>query len=581
VLDGLEATFGVPLVEAYGMTEAAHQMASNPLPPDSRQPGTVGRAAGPEIAVLDPDGRVLSPGEIGEVAVRGSNVFAGYEANPEANDAAFSNGWFRTGDEGALDDEGYLTLRGRLKEIINRGGEKISPLEIDDALLRHPAVRQAVTFSMDDPLLGEEVAAAVVVAPGSAAGERELQDFVAEQLAPFKVPRRIVVVDEIPKGPTGKVQRIGLADQLGVGATGTTGERDDRPPYGFLENELVAIWQSVLGIPGLSVADDFFALGGDSILGAEAVARIRELVGDHDLPLTSIVRAPTPAAMAHEIFAGIGVGTSGIVPLQAFGTRTPLFLVHPGDGDVLAYPVLARLLGPDQPSYALRARGIDDGRSTPSSLPELAAEYVEAVRLVQPHGPYALGGFCLGGPIAAEMAAQLAAAGEETAALILLDPRFRRPVGLRYAAWLAGRRARQGRLTAAVANRLGRRSKESPARALGEKTACHADLARIREDHRPRPVDVPATVVLSDGFEDYELPDWYLRTVIPRPRRWERVGGEHGRLLLPPRVHEVAREIRAALAEALPQSQPSGAARSGAAPSAKGIRAGSTSGSGS
>jgi hypothetical protein len=159
------------------------------------------------------------------------------------------------------------------------------------------------------------------------------------------------------------VQRIGLADQLGVGATGTTGERDDRPPYGFLENELVAIWQSVLGIPGLSVADDFFALGGDSILGAEAVARIRELVGDHDLPLTSIVRAPTPAAMAHEIFAGIGVGTSGIVPLQAFGTRTPLFLVHPGDGDVLAYPVLARLLGPDQPSYALRARGIDDGRS--------------------------------------------------------------------------------------------------------------------------------------------------------------------------------------------------------------------------
>ena len=394
--------------------------------------------------MLDADGRVLGQGEIGEVAVRGPNVFAGYEANPEANDAAFSNGWFRTGDEGSLDDEGYLTLRGRLKEIINRGGEKISPLEIDDALLRHPAVRQAVTFAMDDPLLGEEVAAAVVVDPSPAAGERELQDFVAQQLAPFKVPRRIVVVDEIPKGPTGKVQRIGLAERLGVAATGT-GERDDRPPYGFLENELVAIWQSVLGIPDLGVADDFFALGGDSILGAEAVARIRELVGDHDLPLTSIVRAPTPAAMAHEVFAGIGVGRSGIVPLQASGTRTPLFLVHPGDGDVLAYPVLARLLGPDQPSYALRAQGIDDGRAMPSSLPELAAEYVEAVREVQPHGPYALGGFCLGGPIAAEMAAQLAAAGEETAALILLDPRFRRPGGLRYSAWLAGRRARQGR----------------------------------------------------------------------------------------------------------------------------------------
>ncbi len=581
VLDGLEATFGVPVVEAYGMTEAAHQMASNPLPPGIRKPSTVGRASGPEIAVLDADGRVLGQGEIGEVAVRGPNVFAGYEANPEANDAAFSNGWFRTGDEGSLDDEGYLTLRGRLKEIINRGGEKISPLEIDDALLRHPAVRQAVTFSMDDPLLGEEVAAAVVVDPGLAAGERELQDFVAQQLAPFKVPRHIVVVDEIPKGPTGKVQRIGLAERLGVAATGTTGERDDRPPYGFLEHELVAIWQSVLGIPGLGVADDFFALGGDSILGAEAVARIRELVGDHDLPLTSIVRAPTPAAMAHEIFAGIGVGRSGIVPLQASGTRTPLFLVHPGDGDVLAYPVLARLLGPDQPSYALRAHGIDDGRATPSSMPELAAEYVEAVREVQPHGPYALGGFCLGGPIAAEMANQLAAAGEETAALILLDPRFPRPGGLRYSAWLAGRRARQGHLTAAIAKRLGRRSTGSPARDPGEKTACHVDLARIREGYRPRPADVPATVVLSDGFEDYELPDWYLRTVIPRPRRWERVGGEHGRLLLPPRVHEVAREIRFALAEALPQSLPGGTARGGAAPSATDLRAGSTSGSGS
>jgi acyl-CoA synthetase (AMP-forming)/AMP-acid ligase II/thioesterase domain-containing protein len=578
VLEGLERTFGVPVLEAYGMTEAAHQMASNPLPPGVRKPGTVGRTAGPEIAVLDPGGRVLSPGEIGEVAVRGPNVFAGYEGSPGANEAAFSNGWFRTGDEGSLDDEGYLTLRGRLKEIINRGGEKISPLEIDDVLLRHPAVRQAVTFSMDDPLLGEEVAAAVVVGPESAAGERELQDFVAQQLAPFKVPRRIVVVYEIPKGPTGKVQRIGLAEHLGVRGKETAVTPDRRPPYGFLEHELVGIWESVLGLPGLGVADDFFALGGDSILGAEAVARIRELVDDPDLPLTSIVRAPTPAAMAHEIFAGIGLGTSGIVPLQASGTRTPLFLVHPGDGDVLAYPVLARLLGPDQPSYALRARGIDDGRPTPASLSELAAEYVAAVRRVQPHGPYVLGGFCLGGPIAAEMTGQLAAAGEQTAALILLDPRFRRPEGLRYSVWLAGRRARQGRLTAAVAKRLARR--DAPPRDLGEKAACHAGLARIRENHLPRPVNAPATVVLSDGFEDYELPDWYLRTVIRRPRRWRRVGGEHGRLLLPPLVHEVAREVRGALDEALPPSRPGGAAPGGAAPPEASLTAGSTSGSG-
>src|SRR5262245_42157492 len=353
VLEGLEAAFEAPVIEAYGMTEAAHQMASNPLPPDTRKPGTVGRPVGLEIAILDHAGNPLPVETVGEVAIRGANVFSGYEANPEANEAAFTNGWFRTGDEGSLDGDGYLTLRGRIKEIINRAGEKISPLEVDEALLRHAAVEQAVTFAMDDPLLGEDVAAAVVLAPDVAADERALQDFVAGQLAPFKVPRRILVVDEIPKGPTGKVQRIGLAERLDVPPV--VSRVESPTPYGFLEHDLVEIWESVLDLRGLGVTDDFFALGGDSLLGAEAVARIRNLVGDPDLPLMAIVRAPTPAAMAGEIFAGIGAGRSGVIPLQPAGTRAPLFLVHPGDGDVLCYPILARLLGPDQPSYALRA----------------------------------------------------------------------------------------------------------------------------------------------------------------------------------------------------------------------------------
>ena len=551
VLDGLEETFGAPVIEAYGMTEAAHQMASNPLPPATRKPGTVGPAAGPDLAVLDRDGRTLAPGEVGEVAIRGTNVFAGYEANPQANADAFSSGWFRTGDEGSLDGDGYLTLRGRIKEIINRGGEKISPLEVDDALLRHAAVAQAVTFPIPDGRLGDEVAAAVVVAENSAADERALQDFVAQQLAPFKVPRRIFVVEDIPKGPTGKLQRIGLAERLGIEEHGT--KEESREPWGFLEGDLLAIWESVLEHPGLGVADDFFALGGDSILGAEAVARIRDLVGDPDLPLTSIVRAPTPAAMAHEVFAGVGVGCSGAVPLQTSGTRTPLFLVHPGDGDVLAYPVLARLLGPDQPSYGLRARGVDDGLAPPSTLAEMAADYVDAVRRVQPRGPYALGGFCLGGPVAVAMAARLAAAGEETAALILLDPRFPRPAGLRYAAWLAGRRARQGRLAGAVARRLSGRRAWTPTGSVQEGTSsCLVALARIRESYEPRPTDVPATVVLSRGFDAYELPEWYIRTIVRRPRRWVRVEGAHSRLLLPPLVETVAGEIRAALDDALP-----------------------------
>jgi acyl-CoA synthetase (AMP-forming)/AMP-acid ligase II/thioesterase domain-containing protein len=550
VLKGLEAAFGVPVIEAYGMTEAAHQMASNPLPPEERRPGSVGQAAGPEIAILDESGRLLAPGEVGEVAIRGANVFSGYEANPEANAVAFSDGWFRTGDEGLLDDDGYLTLRGRIKEIINRGGEKISPIEVDDALLRHDAVDQAVTFAMEDPRLGEEVAAAVVLAPASDANERTLQDFVGAQLAPYKVPRRIVFVDEIPKGPTGKVQRIGLAERLGVSPNGTAGVM--REPYRFLESELIAVWESVLDLHDLSVNDDFFALGGDSILGAEAVARVRDLVGDPSIPLVSIVRAPTPAAMAFEVFAGLGAGSTGVVPLLASGSRTPLFLVHAGDGEVLAYPVLARRLGPDQPSYGLRARGIDDGTSTQSSVVEMAAEYVADIRRMRPHGPYVLGGFCLGGTIALEMASQLHASGEEVEMLVLLDPRFPRPKGLRYALWLATRRARQGQFVQAVGRRLTRRFRRS-ASTVAETTETAnimTTLSHIRESYEPNPSSVPAAVFLSDGFDDYDLPTWYVRSIVRRPRRWRRLRGEHVGLLLPPNVDVVASEIRAVLDEA-------------------------------
>ena len=212
----LEKTFGVPVIESYGMTEAAHQMASNPLPPRPRKPGSVGIAAGPEVAILDGDGEVLGVGEVGEVSIRGPNVTLGYEANPEANAKAFTNGWFRTGDQGLLDEDGYLRLTGRLKELINRGGEKISPLEVDEVLMVHPAVAQVVTFGIPHEKLGEEVGAAVVLREGQTATERELRDFAATRLADFKVPRKIVLLSEIPKGATGKLQRIGLASKLGL-----------------------------------------------------------------------------------------------------------------------------------------------------------------------------------------------------------------------------------------------------------------------------------------------------------------------------------------------------------------------------
>jgi acyl-CoA synthetase (AMP-forming)/AMP-acid ligase II len=216
VMRQLEDAFGCPVIEAYGMTEASHQMASNPLPPGRRKPGTVGLAAGPEIGIMGPDGALLDRGEIGEVVIRGANVTAGYANDPGANADAFAHGWFRTGDQGVLDADGYLSLTGRLKEIINRGGEKIAPREVDDVLMDHPAVAQVVTFALPHDKLGEEVAAAIVLREGQDASEQELRSFVTARLADFKVPRRIVFLPKIPTGAIGKLQRIGLAQRLGL-----------------------------------------------------------------------------------------------------------------------------------------------------------------------------------------------------------------------------------------------------------------------------------------------------------------------------------------------------------------------------
>lgn len=206
----LEDVFGAPVIEAYSMTEAAHQMTANPLPPGERRPGTVGIGAGVEVRCVDDDWQPVEPGAAGEVTVKGANVVDGYENNPQANAASFRDGWFRTGDQGMLSADGYLSLVGRLKEMINRGGEKIAPREIDEVLLQHPAVGEAVAFGTPHERWGEEVAAAVVLTAD--ASERELQAFARERLADYKVPKRILVVDAIPRTATGKIQRRNVAE---------------------------------------------------------------------------------------------------------------------------------------------------------------------------------------------------------------------------------------------------------------------------------------------------------------------------------------------------------------------------------
>jgi acyl-CoA synthetase (AMP-forming)/AMP-acid ligase II len=216
VIAELESVFGAPVIESYGMTEATHQMSSNPLPPEPRKPGTVGPGAGPEVRVVDDLGNPVSPGTPGEIVIRGESVMGGYENNPTANAEAFIQGWFRTGDQGVMDADGYVTITGRLKEIIIRGGEKISPREVDEIIMAHPAVHQCVTFALPHEMLGEEVAAAVVLRHGAEASDKELRQFAAVRLAAFKVPRKILILQEIPVGATGKLQRIGLAKKLGL-----------------------------------------------------------------------------------------------------------------------------------------------------------------------------------------------------------------------------------------------------------------------------------------------------------------------------------------------------------------------------
>ncbi len=298
VAEGLEKAFHAPVLEAYGMTEATHQMASNPLPPRVRKFGSVGLPTGTtKIVILDDNGTIQPANTLGEISICGENVMVGYEKNPQANASAFTNDWLRTGDRGYLDADGYLFIQGRLKEIINRGGEKISPREIDDALLQHPAVAQAVVFATPHPTLGEDVAAAVVLRKGQALTARELRQFAGLKLAEFKIPRQVVFLDEIPKGSTGKIQRIGLAEKLaaqleaarteGSGGAGIAGAG-----LTALEQELLEMWKTSLGQDSITADDDFLALGGDSLRAVQLISKINEHFGS-SLTMRDIFDTPT------------------------------------------------------------------------------------------------------------------------------------------------------------------------------------------------------------------------------------------------------------------------------------------------
>ncbi|WP_321829063.1 non-ribosomal peptide synthetase [Thalassovita sp.] len=295
VIARLETAFGAPLIEAYGMTEASHQIAANPLPPAQRKPGTVGPASGTEIDVVDDAGTPLAAGVTGHVVIRGAGVTPGYIDHPEANAEGFRGGSFWTGDLGFLDPEGYLTLTGRSKEQINRGGQKISPREVDEALMDIEGIADAVAFAMPHDSLGEDLVAAVILQPGQALSAQDIRLRLFERLADYKVPSQIAVVDHIPVGATGKRQRLQMWSAL-KGAFAVA----PQPPRDALEFILCEFTAEALGLEEIGRDDNFFNLGGNSIIGLQLSITLGGLLGCHVVP-SALFRFPTVEALADHL----------------------------------------------------------------------------------------------------------------------------------------------------------------------------------------------------------------------------------------------------------------------------------------
>ncbi len=423
IAEELERAFDTPLIMTYGTSESGSITCEHP-PPVRRKRGSVGTAVHDGVAIVDEAGEAVDRGAEGEVAVRGPAVFDGYENDEAANRSAFVNGWYRSGDLGYFDADGYLFITGRIKELINRGGQKISPNEIDDALLAHPKVAAASAFPVPHPTLGEEVAAAVVLEDGTSMDEASLLAFLRESLAEYKVPRRLVFVGEIPKGPTGKVQRHKLASAFGLaGEAEAIAIADEDRPATALESQLQALWASALGRAHVGLHDDFFLLGGDSLQAVELFLRIEKTLG-RPLPRSVLFDAGTVAEMAKRIESSPSMRC--LVAIQPSGSRPNFFCVHGVSGQVLSFRDLARYLGEDQPFYGIQSVGLDGAETPLARIEDMAARYIAEMRQLQPKGPYYLGGYSMGGWIAYEMARQLREAGQAVGMLALLDTQSRR-----------------------------------------------------------------------------------------------------------------------------------------------------------
>ena len=444
LLHEVEECFEIPVIQTFGMTEASPLITSTELPPETRIPDSVGRSFGTEVGVFDSEGDPLPADEIGELAIRGPNVMLGYENDPEANEKAFRHGWFFTGDLGCRDSEGNFYLKGRVRELINRGGEKISPPEVDQVFNAHPAVEQAASYSIPHPVLGEDIALAVILYPDQAVSTEDLKIYAANQLSPFKIPRHIIFTDSLPKGHTGKILRRKLSERF------PPPDRPDySPPRVPVEIKLVELWESELRVSDVGIDDDFFDLGGDSLSAVRVLDEIQQRLGievsfasvgrfstirnlmdarrnavkDNPYSFTSpsLTELEMDTARLAVMASGMSITqTNGIVVSanQTATERVPLIWCFNGLRKEMRPWVEA--MESTQPIYGLYSGG-GHLADTSDVNSRLASHYLSEIQSLIPEGPIHVGGNCRGAHVAAHLAMLAHQSGREIKSTILVD----------------------------------------------------------------------------------------------------------------------------------------------------------------
>lgn len=418
----IESALQVPIIEGYGSSEAVSQIAVNPLPPGQRKLGSAGKPAGCNVEIMDEFGNLLPVGVSGEIVIQGASVFSGYENDATANVKSFYNGWFRTGDHGYIDSDGYLYIKGRFKEIINCGGAKISPREIEEVLMSHPSVKEVVAFAFPHLSLGEVVAVAIVTKGEKIISEDAVQRYVSKHVIYYKVPHKVVFVDNIPKEATGKINRIGMAEKLGITVNTVNDKTSKTPACDELELKMMDIWRKILKKSDIGSKESFFNIGGDSLTATFMSVHIEEVLGKY-VPVSLIYEHDTIEKLVGFLSYEEEVSPYlHLVPLQTGGNKPPLFTIDTIGGGIPYYRKIAVYLGADQPVYALRLND-DYSETIPETIELIAANYVREIRRVQPTGPYYLTGHSLNGTIAFEVAQQLYRQDQKVALLAMLDTR--------------------------------------------------------------------------------------------------------------------------------------------------------------